>query len=412
MARDSDVVITGMGVVCAAGQGLDAYRSAALAGRSGVVTIDEFKSDDLPVRIAGMARNLNAGRVLSLDEQERTSRASKLCVVAAAEALGPEPDACLLNRNQVGVVMGVCSGGVEVLSQQIEKFSGQGPEALDAAAVPLLMDNAAAAWVAHKWRIGGPSWCVATACATSMDCLGIGYDLVNSGQLQACIAGGGDAAVDRFSISAFANARALSRNNTAPELASRPFDKERDGFVLGEGAAVFFLERRERAMRRGAPIIATLCGYGVSNDAHHLTSPRPDGSGLAMAMRYALMSAGIGAHEVDYVSAHATSTAQGDMAEAAAIRNVFAGRADEVRVGATKSLYGHCVGGAGGISSVAAVFAVSEGWLTPCINYRTPDPECNIHVVSRPGERMSVRYAMANAAGFGGQNSTLVFGSA
>lgn len=225
------------------------------------------------------------------------------------------------------------------------------------------------------------------------------------------MAGGGDAAVTRFAISAFANARALSRNNDNPALASRPFDKDRDGFVMGEAAVVFFLERRDRAEARNARIYARLCGYGATNDAHHLTSPRPDGSGLAAAMTLALQQARIAPQDVGYISAHATSTEQGDVAEAAAIRTVLGNHTDSIHVGASKSIVGHSLGGAGGISSMAAIFAVGEGLLTPCISFRNADPECNIPVISQARTGESVRYAMANAAGFGGQNSTLVFGS-
>ena len=413
MGADDDVVITSIGMVSPGGIGVGAYRQAVLEGRSGVGPITQFKADDLPVKIAGMVTQDVAG-LMGAQEIPQTSRASQLVLVAATECMGTgdavkarmEPD-----PSRVGVVMGVCSSGLEVLVQELEVMRTQGAAHLFSGAVPQLMDNGAAALTALRYGARGPSWCVATACATSMDCLGLAYDLIKSGRVDAVIAGGGDAAVTRFAISAFGNARALSRNNENPSMASRPFDLDRDGFVMAEAAGVFFLERRSRAEKRGAKTIARLCGYGTTNDAHHLTSPRPDGSGLASAMQLGIQQAGIAPSDVGYISAHATSTEQGDVAEAAAIKAVFGPHADTVMVGATKSIFGHSIGGAGAISSLAAVLAVGEGILTPVVSFRTPDPACPLNVFNTTKTGQSVRYAMANAAGFGGQNSTLVFGA-
>ncbi|MEW5854806.1 MAG: beta-ketoacyl-[acyl-carrier-protein] synthase family protein [Myxococcota bacterium] len=412
MAAGVEVVVTGIGAVTPLGGGVAGFRDAVLEGRSGVVTITEFKNDDMPVHIGGMVRGgFDVTKLLSPEQIPHASRVVQMSLAAAAEALGPDPDAALRDRRRVGVVQGVCSGGLEVLTHELDVLWNQSAGSLSSIAVPQLMDSATSAWIAQKWNITGPAYCVATACATSMDSLGLAVDMIKSGRVDACLAGGGDAAVTRFVMSAFANARALSRNNDNPALASRPFDKERDGFVMGEAAVVLLLERRDRAEKRGAKILARLAGYGATNDAHHLTSPRPDGSGLAAAMKQALEAGGVAPTDVGFVSAHATSTEQGDVAEAAALKAVFGSHVEKLPVGATKSLVGHSLGGAGGVSSMAAILAVTDGILTPCISYQNPDPDCAINVVAGKAQRAKVSYAIANAAGFGGHNSTLLFGA-
>lgn len=412
MGAADDVVITGMGVVSAVGTGVSAYRQAVVEGRSGIRAISEFKSDDLAVKIAGMLPGLDVTGVLTAEQQEHAPRSTRMALVATHEALGADAAAKVGDGDRVGVVMGVCSGGFDVMDREIGLLWDGKMDQMRANAVPQLMDNSATSWIALKYGIHGTGFCVATACATSMDCLGLASDLIRSGRVDAVLAGGGDAAVTRFAVSAFAAARALSKNNDNPTLASRPFDKDRDGFVMGEAATAFFVERRSRAEARGARIIARLCGYGTTNDAHHLVTPRPDGAGLAAAMKGALERSRIAPHELGYVSAHATSTEQGDVAEATAIRTVFGSHVDALKVGATKSIFGHSIGGAGGISSIAAILAVSEGILTPSQSFRTPDPDCNIPVFNQAITGAKVNYALANAAGFGGQNSTLVFGRA
>lgn len=408
-----DVVITGVGVVSAVGAGLAAYRNAVLERRSGIRPITEFNAEDLPVRIAGLVPELDASSVLTPEELELAPRSTRLAMLAAVEAMGADPATRLgSDPVRVGVVMGQCSGGFDVLDREMQLLWAGKVDELSKDAVPQLMDNNATSWLARRFATQGPNLCLATACATSMDCLGVSLDLIRGGRVDAVLAGGGDATVTRFSLSAFAAARALSRNNDNPQVASRPFDKERDGFVMGEASTAFFLERRGRAEARGAKIVATLCGYGTTNDAHHLVTPRPDGSGLAAAMRQALQRSGVAPADVGYISAHATSTEQGDVAESSAIRTVFGKNTDALKVGATKSIFGHSIGGAGGISSIAAVLAVSEGLLTPSMSFKTPDPECSIPVFSQPLTRQDVRFALANAAGFGGQNATLVFGRA
>lgn len=412
MASPDEIVITGMGVVSPGGQGVEAYRQALLQGRSGIVPINEFKVDDLSVRIAGMVRGLDISGALTQEEFQRTPRATHLATVAAHEAMGADAKEKIQDPTRVGVVVGACSSGMEVLTRELKLMWDKVPlDQMDPEAVPQLFDNNSTSFIAMKYGIQGPALCLATACATSMDCLGIAADLVSSGMVDAALAGGGDAAVTRFSLAAFSNARALSKNNDNPTFASRPFDKERDGFVMGEAAAVFFVEKRSRAEKRGARILARLCGYGATNDAHHLVAPRPDGAGLAAAMKMGLERSGIRPQDVDYVSAHGTSTEQGDTAEAVALRTVFGDHTDKLQVGATKSMFGHSIGGAGGISSVAAVLAVSEGILAPSLGFRTADPECNIPVFSETRTGQAVRHAIANAAGFGGENSTLVFGA-
>lgn len=411
MTSLDEVVVTGLGAVTPVGTGVDAYRTAVKEGRSGIVTITEFKTDDMPVRIGGMVRDLDASSVLSPEQMPHCSRVVRLAMVAAKEALGPDPAAVIGDPHRTGVLVGVCSGGCEVSMVEHELLWAGHPERMSPFAIPQLMDNATSSWIAQKWGVLGPSYCVATACATGMDSLGLAAELIRNGRADVMLAGGADAAVTRFVVSAFANARALSRNNDAPHLASRPFDKDRDGFVMGEGAVVLVLERRSRAEKRGATIYARVCGYGATNDAHHLTAPRPDGGGLADAMRMALQNGNLEPASVGYVSAHATSTEQGDAAEAAALRGLFGSHLDKLKVGATKSLTGHMLGGAGAVSSLAAVLAVHEGLLTPSISFQTPDPDCTVNVISGKGITDKTTYAVANAAGFGGHNSSLVFGA-
>jgi 3-oxoacyl-[acyl-carrier-protein] synthase II len=412
MAYADEIVVTGMGAVTPLGTGVDAFRQGVLEGRSGVKAITEFKTDDMHVKIAGMVGDVDTSHVLRPDQLQQAARVVRLALVAAAEALGPQPEEVVgPDPSRVGVLLGVCSGGLDVFSPDLENLWANGPEHMNKQAIHQMMDSATASWVAQRWGLRGPAYCLATACATGMDSLGLASDIIRSGRADVMVAGGGDAAVTRFVVSAFANARALSRNNDHPELASRPFDKDRDGFVMGEGAAVFVLERRDRAERRRAKILARLCSYGATNDAHHLTAPLPDGSGLAGAMKMAMELGRVDPREVTYLSAHATSTEQGDVAEAVALKGAFGSLVDNVRVGATKSLVGHLLGGAGAVSSLAAILAVNEGILTPVVSFKTPDPECPVNVVQGKAVRGSVKYALANAAGFGGHNSTLLFGA-
>lgn len=412
MTQADDVVVTGLGAVTPLGTGVEAYRQAVREGRSGIVPITEFQSDDMPVRIGGMVRTLDPRGVLTADELPHAPRVVQLALVAVKEAMGPDPEAVVGGKpRRAGVLLGVCSGGIEVsVAEHGVLWTGH-PEAMSDVAVPQLMDNGAASWAAKKWNLRGPSYCVATACATGTDCLGLASEMIRSGRADVMLAGGADAAVTRFVMSAFANARALSRNNDNPSGASRPFDKDRDGFVIGEGAVVFVLERRSRAEARRARIYARLCGYGATNDAHHITAPRPDGSGLGEAMRIALAQGSLQPTDVSYVSAHATSTEQGDAAEATALRYAFGKHLDNMRVGATKSFAGHMLGGAGAVSSLAAVLAVHDGLLTPVLNFKTPDPECLVPVIAGPGVQGQAHHAIANAAGFGGHNSSIVFGA-
>jgi 3-oxoacyl-[acyl-carrier-protein] synthase II len=404
------VAITGLGAVTPIGLSVDEFWAATLAAKSGIGPIDQFDVSKYPVRFGGACRGFEASRWLEHKAAKNTDRFTHLAVAAADMAL---EDAGIRpreekDRSRMGAVIGSGIGGLDEIFEQTRRLVERGPERVSPFFVPKMMINAAAGNLAMRYGLEGPNFATASACATSSHALMVAAMFIRAGTADVMLAGGSEAALDDLGLAAFCAARALSTRNDAPAEASRPFDKDRDGFVLSEGAGVMVLEDWERARARGARIYAELAGAGASDDAHHITAPEPDGLGAARAMRQALADAGLNAEDVDLVNAHGTSTPLGDIAETKAIKRVFGEHARRLAVTATKSQIGHLLGAAGVVGTISAVLGIAHAVAPPTINYRTPDPECDLDCVPNEPRPLAVRAAIANSFGFGGHNATIV----
>lgn len=412
MGTSHDVVITGMGAVTSVGVGVEALRQAARAGRSSVSRITEFDTSNLDVKFAATVNNFDPSTVLEAKQVRLAARIVQLAMGAAMEACGTDAPGALGDVTRVATMVGTSAGGLDIIAEQMDVMATKGPRRVSPFTVPQLMDNASAAWIALRWGFRGPAYSMSTACATSLDTMGLGFDMIRNGRLDACVAGGSDAAVIPYMLASFARANLLSRQNDAPETASRPFDMQRDGFVLGEGAGLLMLESRARAEQRGAKILARVLGYGCISDTQpQILTTNPTGKGLAAAIRYAMEQAEVKPQEIGYISSHGMSSRTEDISEAAAIRDVYGAHADNLPVGATKSMVGYTLAASGAISAVAGVLAVNEGLLIPNVTYKTPDPACNINVLGKEARQQTVKYAAVHAMGFGGHNSCMILGA-
>jgi 3-oxoacyl-[acyl-carrier-protein] synthase II len=404
------VVVTGLGAVTPMGSGVKALWEALTAGRSGVSTMTLVDPAALPSKVAGECRDFDATQVLGAKAVRRLDRSVQLGLVAAQEAWSDSGIESSIDRDATGVAFATGIGGIGSLLSAEHVLIDKGPDRVSAFTVPALMANATSAHVSLKFKLRGPNFCTATACAASNHAIGMAFQAIRHGEADAMVAGGTEAALAPVSVAAFAQMMALStRYNDNPPLASRPFDRGRDGFVFGEGAGARILEEREAAMRRGARIYAELAGFGQSADAFHITAPAEDGGGAALAIQRALRSGEIDAAEVGYINAHGTSTPVGDVAETRAIRVALGDHADRVAVSSTKSMTGHLVGAAGAVEGVATTLAVYEGVLPPTINLTDPDPECDLDYVPNTARETQVDVALSNGFGFGGHNATVVF---
>lgn len=408
----SDIVITGVGAISPVGQTAAASFSALMEGTSGIDAVSFPLEPRFEVRIAGEIAGLDASEVLGPREAKRHGRVTQLVAVAAEEALrqsglreaGYEPE-------RIATIIGVGMGGIEALCDAMLAMQQRGPQRVAPFGIPALIPNMPAGVVATMANAQGPCYCTASACASSAHAIGEALRLIESGVVDAAICGGAEACVLPITIAAFARMGALSRRNDAPKRASRPFDLDRDGFVLAEGGGILVLERADAARRRDASALCKLLGYGASADAHHPTQPAHDGRGAMKAMRDALSSAGMTVDQVDYINAHGTGTRYNDVVEAAAIRRLFQGHERRVLVSSTKSMTGHMLGGAGAFESVTCVLSIINGCVPPTINLDSPDPECDLDFVPHRGRSARVRSALSNSFGFGGQNASLLFGA-
>jgi 3-oxoacyl-[acyl-carrier-protein] synthase II len=416
------VAITGLGVVCPLGNDVETAWQNLLAGRSGVRAITEFPTDKLRSDIAAGVVDFDIARYMSPKEADIYGRVTHMSLAAAVEALDAagfgalarkgdeEPrDAPGLDRSRMGCLMSTGMGSVDVFEEQIAKSAARGPRAVSPYFVPGVMPNGAAALIAMRYGLMGPSYSLASACATGTHSIATCALMIEAGDADVMLAGGAEAATRLNTVAGFGNARALARAvDGDPAKASRPFDKRRTGFVMGEGAGALVLEEEQHALARGAKPIAYLAGFGMTTDAQHLTRPHPEGLGLAMALERAIRRAGIAASDVDYINPHATSTTQGDVAEYVALKKVFGERLARIPMSATKSMIGHLLGGAGAVESIAVVCSLRDQILHPSINVDELDPEFEIDLV-RERRRADVRYAAKCSAGFGGHNCALVF---
>ncbi|MBF2000705.1 MAG: beta-ketoacyl-ACP synthase II [Synechococcales cyanobacterium C42_A2020_086] len=406
------VVVTGLGAITPIGNTLADYWEGLMQGRNGIGPITLFDPAKHDCRIAGEVKNFDPHLYLDRKEAKRMDRFAQLGVSASKQALADSGLVITdLNAEQIGVVIGTGIGGLKVMEEQQEIYLNRGPDRCSPFMVPMMIANMAAGLTAIHTGAKGPNNCTVTACAAGSNAIGDAFRLVQRGYAQAMICGGTEAAVTPLSLAGFAACRALSTRNDDPEHACRPFDRDRDGFVMGEGAGILILEELEHARSRGAKIYAEVIGYGMTCDAYHMTSPVPGGEGAARAMQLALKDAGITADQVSYINAHGTSTPANDSTETAAIKTALGEHAYKVAISSTKSMTGHLLGGSGGIEAVATVMAIANDRVPPTINLVNPDPDCDLDYVPNQSRAQTVDVALSNSFGFGGHNVTLVFKS-
>ena len=404
------VVITGLGAVTPIGNTVATYWAGLQSGANGVAPITLFDASKHACRFAAEVKDFDPSGVLDPKETKRWDRFCQFGVVAAKEALAQSGlEISDANRQRIGVIIGSGVGGLLTMETQAHVLEGKGPGRVSPFTVPMMIPNMATGLAAIALGAQGPSSAVATACAAGSNAIGDAFRLLQQGHADAMVCGGAESAITPLGVAGFASAKALSFRNDDPATASRPFDAERDGFVIGEGAGILVLETLEHAQARGAEILGEVVGYGMTCDAHHITSPIPGGLGGARAMSLALADAGLKADDIDYVNAHGTSTPANDSNETAAIKTALGERAMAIPVSSTKSMTGHLLGGSGGIEAVAAVLALQNGVVPPTINHQNPDPACDLDVVPNQAREQIISTALSNSFGFGGHNVCLAF---
>jgi 3-oxoacyl-[acyl-carrier-protein] synthase II len=404
------VVITGVGLVSAVGVGTDETWRGIREGRSGVSTIEQFDPTAFACRIAGEVKNFDPTRFIERKEVKKMGRFIQLAIAASEFAMkGAQLKIPPEWAERAGVYIGSGIGGFEIIEREHRTLLEKGPGRISPFFIPATIVNLASGQVSIRTGAKGPNSATATACTTSAHSIGDSYKIIQRDAADVMICGGTEAAITPMGIGGFAAMRALSQRNDEPSRASRPWDAQRDGFVVGEGAGLLVLEELEFAKRRGAPILAEIVGYGMSGDAYHITSPSEDGDGAFRVMRAAVKDAGIEPHQIDYINAHGTSTDVGDKIETIAIKRCFCEHAYKLAVSSTKSMTGHLLGGAGGLEAGITVLALRDQLAPPTINYEFPDPECDLDYVPNEARPMKIEYALSNSFGFGGTNGSLVF---
>ena len=403
------VVVTGMGMVTPLGQDVAANWDALVHGRSGIGRITRFDPAPYETQIAGEVKDYEPTKYMDRKEVRRTDRFTHLAVGAASQALKDASLDKIPDAERVGTAIATGVGGLETLIKEVLLMEERGPSRLSPFLVPMLMANAASAQCSMQFGLKGPSLTHVSACASSSHAIGESGEIIKRGQADIMVTGGSEAAVLPLAIGAFSTMHAMSRRNDDPQGASRPFDKDRDGFVLSEGSAVVVLEEREHALGRGVRIYGELIGYGATADAYHITSPAPEGEGNARSMRMALTEAGLRPTEIDYINAHGTSTQPNDREETAAIKQVFGEHAYRLMVSSTKSMSGHLLGAAGAFEAIACLLALRDGCIPPTINYTTPDPALDLDYVPNTARAKTITTALSNSMGFGGHNASLIF---
>ncbi|MBI4388588.1 MAG: beta-ketoacyl-ACP synthase II [Nitrospinae bacterium] len=403
------VVVTGLGMVSPLGIGVQENWSAVCQGKSGVGYITKFNAENFPVKIAGEVKGFDPSAYVEHKEIKKMDVFIHYAVACSRMALtdaGFEIDEN--NAERVGVMIGVGLGGLPALEKNFHIYLERGVKKITPFFIPMLIANMASGQVSITFGARGPNTCVVTACATGTHAIGDAAKLIQYGEADVMIAGGTESVITELGIGGFSAAKALSTRNDDPQGASRPFDRDRDGFVMGEGCGVLILEELEAARKRGAKIYAEVAGYGLNSDAHHITATSPDGEGAARCMELALKSGNIAKEDVEYINAHGTSTVA-DATETMAIKKVFGERAKKMWVSSTKSMTGHLLGAAGGVEAIFSVLAIDKGVVPPTINYCTPDPMCDLDYVPNQAREKTVKMAMSNSFGFGGTNGVIIF---
>jgi 3-oxoacyl-[acyl-carrier-protein] synthase II len=402
--------VTGVGLVTSVGIGTEEVWQALRSSRSGIGPITQFDAAAFSTRFAGEVKDFDPARYIEKKEIKKMGRFIQFAIAAADFAIAQSgltvtPE----NAEQVGVYIGSGIGGFEVIEREYRQLLEKGPARISPFFIPATIVNLASGWVSIRTGAKGPNSATATACTTSAHSIGDSFRIIQRGEADVMICGGTEGAITPMGIGGFAAMRALSQRNEEPQRASRPWDKDRDGFVVGEGAGILILEELETARRRNAPILAEIAGYGMSGDAYHISAPSEDGEGAYRVMRNAIRDAGIAPEQIDYINAHGTSTPVGDRIETQAIKRMFGEHAYKLAVSSTKSMTGHLLGGAGGLEAGITVLALRDQIAPPTINYDTPDPECDLDYVPNTARPMKMEYALSNSFGFGGTNGCLIF---
>ena len=404
------VVVTGLGMVTPLGTGTEKSWNALLEGRSGIRKITQFDASDFASRIAGEVPDFEIDRFIEIKEQKKMDRFIHLGL--AASVLAMEDSGLKVtkdNAGRVGVLIGSGIGGLTTIQKYHKILLEKGPRRITPFFIPMLIINLIAGQVSIRFGAKGPNSSVATACASGSHSIGDAFRIIQRGEADAMIAGGAEAVINALAIGGFTAMRALSTRNDEPEKASRPFDKDRDGFVMGEGSGILILEEMEFALKRGAKIYAEMIGYGMTGDAYHITTPSPDGDGAARCMKAAINDSRISPDELSYINAHGTSTKYNDELETGAIKRVFGEHAYKLAVSSTKSMTGHLLGASGGVEAVISVLSIFKNIVPPTVNLTNPDPECDLDYVPHKAREMEVNIVMSNSFGFGGTNACIIF---
>ncbi|MBL01052.1 MAG: beta-ketoacyl-[acyl-carrier-protein] synthase II [Chloroflexi bacterium] len=405
------VMVTGLGLVTPIGNQVDITWNNLINGKSGIDYIKSFDPEGFETKIAAEVKEFNPSEILGRKESKRLDRFAQFACVASKEAVNHSGlDIQNEDATRIGVLIGSGVGGIITITDQHKVMLNRGPKRVSPFLVPMMLGDMASGQVSMMLGAKGPNFSTVSACATGADSIGEAYEMIRRGVIDVAIAGGTEAAVCPIGIAGFNSCMALSTKNDNPKSASRPFDKERDGFVLGEGAGIVILESEEHASKRNANVIAELLGYGASSDAHHVTQPHPEGEGASRAMQMALSTSKTNINEIDYVNAHGTSTPLNDKFETISIKNTFGEHAYKMPISSTKSMTGHLLGAAGAIESVISILVINNSVIPPTINYENPDPDCDLNYVPNQSIESNISKVMTNSLGFGGHNSSLVFG--
>jgi 3-oxoacyl-[acyl-carrier-protein] synthase II len=409
------VVVTGMGAISPIGNSVDEFIKGLKAGKSGVSLTSSFDTNDFAVKISAEVKDFDPSLWIDKKDSRKMARFTQFAVAASCQALKQaglikaDDNKILCDAERAGVVLGNGIGGFEVVSEGFRKLHDAGPSRMPPLTVPMMIGNEAAGNVSMVYGLKGPAYTQVTACASGADALGQALDLIRCGRCDVVVSGGSEACITPFAVGGFSMLKTLSTRNDAPQKASRPFDKDRDGFVLGEGAGVLVLESEAHAKARGAVVLAEFAGYGGTGDAYHITSPDSSGEGYAKAIKLALSNADLNPTDIQYYNAHGTSTMINDVTETKAFKIAFGSYAKKLKISSTKSMIGHCVAGGGGLEAIACIMDIREGFFPPTINLENPDPECDLDYVPNKVQFGTVNAAASGNLGFGGHNGVVVF---
>ena len=405
-----EVVITGIGMISPVGNTIDASWNNLINGNSGIDVIKSFDTSEMETKIAGEIKDFNPIDLIGKKESRRMDRFSQLAIVASQEALNSaQLNIDVTNEHRVSVMITSGIGGIITISEQIDILRDKGPSRISPFLIPMMLPDMASSQVSMKFGAKGPNFAIVSACASGGDSIGIASEFIKSNRVDIVLAGGSEAAICPIGIAGFNACHALSKNNSSPKQASKPFDNNRDGFVLSEGAAVLVLESRESANKRDVNILATLAGYGSSADANHITQPAPGGEGGVRAMNEAIVNAEINTNQIDYINAHGTSTPLNDKFETMAMKTVFGTEINNIAISSTKSMTGHLLAASGAIEAAISVKSLNENIVPPTINLNEPDPECDLNYTPNKSLHKNLFYTMSNSFGFGGHNCSLIF---